>query len=109
MAYSPEARKKKYEKKKLLMKNDPQFRAEANRKRQIAAKQRVTKKLFDVGFDLAKVNSGVCCFVECTTKLSKYNQDYCCALHQSKVVRNGLYSLMDKENIYGLGIKKEEL
>ena len=109
MEYCPEARKKKYEKKKLLMKADPQFRAEANRKRQIAAKQRVTKKLFDIGFDLSKVNSGVCCFVECTTKLSKYNQDYCCAMHQSKVVRNGFNRIMDKENIYGLGLKKEEL
>jgi hypothetical protein len=109
MAYSPESRKLKYEKKKELMKVDPSFRTEANRKRQIAAKQRVTKKLFDVGFDLSKVNSGVCCFVECKTKLSKYNQDYCCALHQSRVIKNGFYRIMDKENIYGLGLKKEEL
>ena len=109
MAYSPEARRIKYEKKKALMKADPEERLRINRKRNESRKARVIKKLNGIGFDISKRNTGICCYVDCTTKLSRYNQDYCCGLHQNKVVRDGFYRIMDNENSYGLGFKSEEL
>ena len=109
MVYSPESRKKKYEKKKDLMKTDPNFRAEANRKRQESRKRRITKRFMDISFDVTKVNTGICCYVECETKLSRYNQDYCCALHQNKVIKNGLNQIIEYDDVRGFGLKKQEL
>ena len=108
MAYSPEARKVKYEKKKALMKVDPEARLRINRKRNESRKARVIRKLNDIGFDTSKLNTGICCYVDCATKLSRYNQDYCCGLHQSKVMRDGFSRIMECDNTYGLGFKKEE-
>ena len=108
MAYSPESRKLKYQKRKELMKVDPEVRLEANRKRNNSRKRRITAKLFEVGFDISKLNTGICCYVDCTTKLSRYNQDYCCGSHQTKVVKDGLSRIMESDNTYGLGFKKEE-
>lgn len=108
MAYSPEARKVKYEQKKALMKVDPEERLRVNRKRNESRKARVTKKLMEIGFDISKLNTGICCYVDCATKLSRYNQDYCCGLHQTKVMRDGFGRIMESDNTYGLGFKKEE-
>ena len=109
MAYSPEARRVKYEKKKALMKVDPEFRIEQNRKRQASRRRRITAQFKEVGFDVEKLNTGICCYIECQTKLSKYNDDYCCGLHQKLVIKNGLGRLLDNGNTYGLGFKKQEL
>lgn len=108
MAYSPEARKAKYEKKKALMKVDPEARLAINRKRNESRKARVIKKLMEIGFDTSKLNTGICCYVNCATKLSRYNEDYCCALHQSRVMKDGFSRVMESDNTYGLGFKKEE-
>jgi hypothetical protein len=108
MAYSPEARKQKYEKKKQLMKIDPAYRAEQNRKRLESRKNRVTAKLLDIGFDTSKLDSGVCCFIDCTTKLSRYNQDKCCALHQNIVVKNGLNQIIEYTDVRGFAFMKQE-
>jgi hypothetical protein len=109
MAYSPESRKLKYEKKKELMKSDPNFRAEANRKRQESRKRRITNRFLAIDFDVTKINTGICCYVECETKLSRYNQDYCCALHQTKVIKNGLNQIIEYDDVRGFGFKKQEL
>lgn len=108
MAYSPEARRLKYEKKKALMKVDPEERLRINRKRNESRKARVARKLKDIGFDASKLNTGICCYVDCATKLSIYNKDYCCSLHQNRVMRDGFNRIMDTDNTYGLGFKKEE-
>ena len=109
MAYSPEARKIKYEQKKALMKVDPEERLRVNRKRNESRKARVIKKLNGIGFDISKRNTGICCYVDCTTKLSRYNQDYCCALHQNKVIKNGLNQIIEYDDVRGFGLKKQEL
>ena len=108
MASSPESRKVKYEKKKALMKVDPEARLAINRKRNESRKTRVIKKLSQIGFDVSKLNTGICCYVNCATKLSRYNQDYCCGSHQAKVMRDGFSRIMECDNTYGLGFKKEE-
>jgi len=108
MAYSPESRRIKYEKKKTLMKVDPEARLAMNRKRNESRKARVIRKLMDIGFDVSKLNTGICCYSNCATKLSRYNQDYCCGLHQAKVMRDGFSRVMESDNTYGLGFKKEE-
>ena len=67
MAYSPESRRVKYEKKKALMKVDPEARLAMNRKRNESRKTRVIRKLMEIGFDTSKLNSGICCYVDCAT------------------------------------------
>jgi hypothetical protein len=109
MTYSPEARKQKYEKKKQLMKDSSDYRSEQNRKRKESIHARTKKKLLDIGFDFSKIDSGICCYIECTTKLSKYNQDYCCSLHQNKIIKNGFNQIIENKNTRGFAFMRQEL
>ena len=87
---------------KERMKHDEEFRKGYNEKRRNRKSTRLKRKLENVGFDINKIDSGLCCYIDCTTVLSKYNNESCCSKHQRIVVKNGFYEVLEKERFVRL-------
>ena len=94
----PGYNKKAYERRKLARAINPELRDEYNVKRRRQKLDRTERYLSEIGFDSNKIDTGVCCFTECTTIRSKYNKDLCCAAHQRTIALYGFYRIIEKEN-----------
>ena len=91
-----------YYRSKERMKHDEEFRKSYNEKRRNREANRLKKELENIGFDISKIDSGLCCYTECTTVLSKYNNESCCSKHQRIVVKNGFYEILEQERFVKL-------
>lgn len=71
------------------IKDDPIKRQQYLDRRRAARQRKRDQILDEFGIDPAKKDSGICEFIECTTKLSIYNQTRFCAKHFPMLVRKG--------------------
>ena len=86
-----------YYRSKERMKHDEEFRKKYNENRRNLRANRLVRKLYDINFDMSKADSGLCCYIDCTTVLSIYNTEPCCGKHQRMVVRDGYYEILEAE------------
>jgi len=91
-----------YYRSKERMKHDEEFKRKYNENRRNRRANRLKNKLANIGFDITKSDSGLCCYIDCTTVLSKYNNESCCSKHQRMIVRDGYYDILEAERFMKL-------
>lgn len=79
----------------IRMKNDPAYRRQQYDRLNALRKAKRDARKASSGIDHSKIGTGICAYMDCDTKLSRYNESNFCSSHYPILFRKGFIKEKD--------------